>query len=154
MTNMEAIELPCMKLLLTACMPTCATPKSVGLDLYSPINVLILADRKILIDMGIAFQIPMGYYGWIAPRSGLAIHHHIHVGAGVVDPDYTGSVHMLLMNLSSQDHVIEKNHCIAQMILEKAAYSIICEVSQMLPTERDANGFGSTGNKCTRKGGT
>ena len=34
--NMEAIELPCMKLLLTACMPTHATPKSVGLDLYSP----------------------------------------------------------------------------------------------------------------------
>ena len=95
--------------------------------------------------MGIAFQIPMGYYGWIAPRSGLAIHHHIHVGAGVVDPDYTGSVHMLLMNLSSQDHVIEKNHCIAQMILEKVAYPIICEVPQMLPTECGANGFGSTG---------
>ena len=63
MTNMEAIELPCMKLLLTACMPTCATPKSVGLDLYSLINVLILAHSKILLDMGIAFQIPMGYYG-------------------------------------------------------------------------------------------
>ena len=63
MTNMEAIELPCMKLLPTACMPTCATPKSVGLDLYSLINVLIPAHGKILIDMGIAFQIPMGYYG-------------------------------------------------------------------------------------------
>ena len=87
----------------------------------------------------------MGYYGWIASRSGLAIHHHIHVGAGVVDPDYTGSVHVLLMNFSSQDHVIEKNHCIAQMILEKVAYLVICEVSQMLPTEHGANGFGSTG---------
>ena len=126
MTNMEAIELPCIKLLLTACMPTRATPKSVGLDLYSPTSVLIPAHDKILIDMGIAFQIPMGYYGQIAPRSGLAIHHHIHVGAGVVDPDYTGSVHVLLMNLSSQDHVIEKNHRIAQMILGKVAYPIIC----------------------------
>ena len=86
MINMEAIELPYMKLLLTACMPTCASPKSVGLDLYSPISVLILAHNKVLIDMGIAFQIPMGYYGQIAPRSGLAIHHHIHVGTGVVDP--------------------------------------------------------------------
>ena len=81
MTNMEAIELPCVKLLPTACMPTCATPKSVGLDLYSPTNVLIPAHDKILVDMGIAFQIPMGYYGWIASRLGLAIHHHIHVGA-------------------------------------------------------------------------
>ena len=33
MMNMEAITLPCVKLLLTACMPTRATPKSVGLGL-------------------------------------------------------------------------------------------------------------------------
>ena len=145
MTNMETIKLPCVKLLLTACMPAHATQKSVGLDLYSPTNVLILAHDKILIDMGIAFQIPIGYYGWKASRSGLAIHHHFHVGAGVVDPDYTGSVHVLLMNLSSQDHVIEKNHCIAQMILDKVAYPVICEVPLMPPTECGANGFGSTG---------
>ena len=145
MTNMETIKLPCLKLLLTACMPTHATSKSVGLDLYSPTNVLVPAHDKVLVDLGIAFQIPMGYYGWIASRSGLAIHHHIHVGAGVVDPDYTGSVHVLLMNFSSQDHVIEKNHRIDQMILEKVAYPVICEVSQMFPTECGAKGFGSTG---------
>ena len=126
-------------------MPTCATSKSVGLDLYSPTNVLIPAYDKILVNTGIAVKIPMGYYGRIASRSGLAIHHHIHVGAGVVDPDYTGSVHVLLMNFSSQDHVIEKNHCIAQMILEKVGYPVICEMSQMLPAEHGANGFGSTG---------
>ena len=126
MTNMETLKLPFLKLLLTACMPTHATSKSVGLDLYSPTNVLIPAHDKILVDMGIAFQIPMGYYGQIPSRSGLAMHHHIHVGAGVVDPDYTGSVHVLLMNFSSQDHVIDKNHHIAQMILEKVAYLVIC----------------------------
>ena len=70
---MEAIELPCMKLLPTACMPTHTTPKSVGLDLYSPTIVLISAHNKVLIDMGIAFPIPMGYYGQIAPRLGLAM---------------------------------------------------------------------------------
>ena len=145
MTNIETVKLPCLKLLPTACMPTHATSKSVDLDLYSPTNVLIPAHDKILVDLGIAFQIPMGYYGQIASRSGLAIHHHIHVGAGVVDPDYTGSVHVLLMNFSSQDHVVENNHHIAQMILEKVAYPVICEVSQMLLTECGANGLGSTG---------
>ena len=113
--------------------------------MYSPTKVLIPAHDKVLVDMGVAIQIPLGYYGWIASRSGLAIHHHIHVGAGVVDPDYTGSIHVLLMNFSSQDHVIEKNHQIAQMILEKVAYPVICEASQMLPTERGAKGFGSMG---------
>ena len=142
---METIKLPCLKILLTVCMPTRATLKSVCLDLYSPMNVLLPAHDKVLVDVVVAFEIPMGYYGWIASRSGLAIHHHIHVGSGVVDPDCTGSVHVLLMNFSSQDHVIEKNHHIAQMILEKVAYPVICEVSQMLPTEHGAKGFGSTG---------
>ena len=142
---METIKLPCLKTLPTACMPTRATLRSVGLDLYSPTNVLIPVHDKVLVDLGIALQIPMGYYGRIASRSGLAIHHHIHVGAGVVDPDYIGSIHVLLMNFSFQDHVIEKNHRIAQMILEKVAYPVICEVPQMLSTEHGAKGFGSTG---------
>ena len=125
MINMEAIELPCMKLLPTACMLTHAMSKSVGWDLYSPTNVLIPAHDQVLIDTRIAFQIPMGYYGEIAPKSGLALHHHIHIGAGVVDPDYTGSVQVLLLNLSSQNHAIEVNHCIAQLILEKVAYPVL-----------------------------
>ena len=142
---MEAIELPCMKLLPTACILTCTTPKSVGLDLYSPTNVLVPAHDKVLANMGIAFQIPMGYCGQIAPRSGLALHHHIHVGAGVVDPEYTGPVQVLLLNFGSQNHAIEVNHCIAQLILEKIAYPILCEVPQISPTECGAQGFGSTG---------
>ena len=145
MVNMEAIELPYVKLLPTACIPTCAMPKSVGLDLYSLTSVLVPAHDKVSVNTGIAFQISMGYYGQIAPRSGLAIHHHIHVGAGVVDPDYTGPVQVLLLNFSSQNHAIEVDHCIAQLILEKIAYPILCEVPQISPTERGAHGFGLTG---------
>ena len=124
MTNMETIKLPCFKI-ITDCVyaNSCYIKVSMFWTCIVPTNVLIPAHDKILVDTGIAFQIPMGYYGWIASRLGLAIHHHIHVGAGVIDPDYTGSVHVLLMNLSSQDHVIEKNHRIAQMILEKVALS-------------------------------
>ena len=145
MTNVETVKLLCLKLLPTVCMPTHATLGSVGLDLYGLASVLIPAHDKILVDLGVAFQIPVGCYGWMASRSGLAIHHHIHVGAGVMDPDCMGSVHVLLMNFGSQDHVMEKNHHIAQMILEKVAYPVICEVLWMLPAEHGANGFGSTG---------
>ena len=143
--NMEAIELPYVKLLPTACTPMCAMLKSIGLDLYSPTSVLIPAHNKVLINMRIAFQIPMGYYGWIAPRLGLALHHHIHVGAGVVDPNYTGPVQVLLLNFSHQDHTTEANNCIAQLILERIAYPILCEVPQIPPTECCTQGFGSMG---------
>ena len=58
--NMEAIELPYIKLLPTTCTPTHAMLKSIGLDLYSPTSVLVPTHDKVLINMGIAFQIPMG----------------------------------------------------------------------------------------------
>ena len=83
----------------------------------------------------------MGYYDHIAPSSGLALHQHIHVGAGVVDPNYTGPVQVLL-NFSPQNHATEANHCIAQLILEKIAYPILCEVPQIPPMEHGAHGFG------------
>ena len=123
--NMEAIELPYVKLLPTACTTTCTMPKLIGLDLYSPTGVLVPAHDKVLINTAIAFQIPMGYYSQIAPRSGLALHHHIHVGAGVVDPNYTGPVQVLLLNFSHQNHTIEVNNHIAQLILERIAYPIL-----------------------------
>ena len=62
-----------------------------------------------------------------------------------MDPDYTGSVQVLLLNFSSQNHAIEVNHCTAQLILEKVAYPVLYEVPQMPPTECGTHGFGSTG---------
>ena len=143
--NMEAIELPYVKLLPTAHTPMHATPKAIGLDLYSPTSVLIPAHDKVLINMGIAFQIPMSYYGQIAPRLGLAFHHHIYVGAGVVDSNYTGPVQVLLLNFGHQNHTIEANNCIAQLILERIAYPILCKVPQIPQTEHGTQGFASTG---------
>ena len=142
---MEAIEHPYMKLLPTACILMHAMPKSIGLDLYSPTSMLVPAHDKVLINTGIAFQIPLGCYGQIAPRSGLALNHHIHVGARVVDPNYISPVQVLLLNFSSHNHAIEVNHHIAQLILEKIAYPILCEVPQIPPTERGTHRFGSMG---------
>ena len=44
--------------------------------------------------------IPEGYYGRVAPRSGLAVKNFIDVGAGVIDSDYRGEVKVLLFNFS------------------------------------------------------
>ena len=60
---MEAIKLPYITMLPTAHTPTHATPWSIGLDLYSLVSVIILAHDKVLINTGVAFKIPMGYYG-------------------------------------------------------------------------------------------
>ena len=65
----------------------------------------------------------------------MALHHHIHIGAGVIDPDYIGLVQVLLLNFGHQSHVVEANNRIAQLILEKIAYLILCEIPSLPDTE-------------------
>ena len=60
---MEAIEMPYIKMLPTAQTPIHATPQFIRLDLYSPVNIIIPAHDNVLINTGIAFKIPIGYYG-------------------------------------------------------------------------------------------
>ena len=60
-----------------------------------------------LVDMRIVMQIPVGYYGQIAPRLGLVYHHFLDIGAGVVDPDYTGSFKVLIYNFGKQPYIVK-----------------------------------------------
>ena len=53
-----------------------------------------------MVSTGISIAVPFGYYGRIAPRSGLACKNFIDVGAGVIDCDYRGEVKILLFNFS------------------------------------------------------
>ena len=48
-------------------------------------------------------------------------------------------------SVGSQKFTIEVNHHIAQLILEKIAHTILCEVPQIPPTEHGTHRFGSTG---------
>ena len=89
--------------------------------------------------------IPLGCYGRIAPRSGLTVKYGIHVGAGVIDPDYTGELKVCLFNLGSVPFEIKQGERIAQLILEKCSTPLIQEVNELQKTMRANRGFGSTG---------
>lgn len=45
---------------------------------------------------------PSGYYGRVAPRSGLAAKHFIDVEAGVVDEDYRGNIGVVLFHFDKE----------------------------------------------------
>ena len=64
------------------------------------------------------------------------------MGAGVIDPDYTGEIMVLLINTASHVHSIKKGDPIAQLILEKVSVPILREVQQLPPTTRGAHGCG------------
>ena len=139
---MHYIELPFVKMSTDAVTPTRATEGSAGLDFYSPADYIIPPHGQLLVPTQIKLQIPLGYYGRLASKSGLAILHQLHVGAVVIDPDYTGEIMVLLINTASRVYNIAKGAPIAQLILEKISIPILKEVNKLPPTTRGAQGCG------------
>ena len=92
------VELPFVKMSADVATPTRATEGSAGLDFYSPAGYIIPPHDQLLVPTQSKLQIPLGYYGRLASKSGLAILHQLHVGARVIDPDYMGEIMVLLIN--------------------------------------------------------
>ena len=114
-----------VKMSSKAVIPTRATKYSVGLDFYSPSDYLICPLSQIQIPTHIKIRVSLGHYGRLASKSGLAMKHHVHVGTGVINPDYTGEVKILLFNAGRHYYLIRKGDPIAQLILEKVSLPIL-----------------------------
>src|SRR6056300_720355 len=134
------------KLCFDAIVPTRGSDRSVGYDLYSSEDAMVPCQAgRALVGTGITVVLPEGVYGRVAPRSGLAVKHCINVGAGVIDPDYTGEIKVVLFNHGEKDFEIKKGDRIAQLILERCETPIIKEIGLLEETLRGDGGFGSTG---------
>ena len=141
--NLESV-LQIKKLSPNAVIPSRATSESIGYDLYATNKVTVPTQDNALIDTGIAMTPPKGCYVRIAPRSGLALKKKIQVGAGVIDPDYTGEVKVILFNHGKDNFEIKPGERIAQIILEQAKTAPIKILDHLKPTGRQDKGFGSS----------
>lgn len=138
-------KLKVKKLSDNAYLPTRASPKSAGLDLYSAYEYILPANGKVLVKTDLMIILPKGTYGRIASRSGLALTNCITSEAGVIDADYRGNVQILLFNFSQDNYVIHPGDRIAQLICEKYKSPVVKETSSYDITERNDKGFGSSG---------
>ena len=99
--------------------PTRGSPGAAGLDLYSACDAMVPARGKASIPTDLQIQLPEDCYGRIAPRSGLALQHHIDIGGGVIDADYRGNVGVVLYNHSDLPFTVSRGDRIAQFICEQ-----------------------------------
>ena len=132
-------------------LPKYQTSQSAGMDLRANIDAPVLLkplDRK-LIPTGLHISLPEGYEAQIRPRSGLAIKKGITVinTPGTIDPDYTGDVGVILVNISNEDFVVQPGDRIAQMVINKFEQAEFEVVEELDETERGEGGFGHTGTK-------
>ena len=122
--------------------PTKATKFSVGLDIYSPKDHILTPQSQLIIPTGLRIKVPNGHYGHLCSKSSLAMRHKIHVGAGVIDPDYTGEIKVLLLNLGTKPFKILAGTAIVQLIFEKISIPILHKVDTFPITERGDRGCG------------
>lgn len=135
----------------TAAVPTRDSNAEAGFDLYADESVTIQpygsgeGTNRALISTGIAIALPDGFYGRIAPRSGLAVKQGLDVLAGVVDNSYRGEVKVALINLGTEAIDIQAGDRVAQLVATPYFVGGIEAVSDLDQTDRDEKGFGSSG---------
>ena len=127
-------------------LPSRGSARAAGLDLCAVERVTLEAGARAAVRTGLAVAIPAGFYGRVAPRSGLAVRHGIDVLAGVVDSDYRGEILCALVNHGDAPFEIEPGARIAQLVIEAIATPEPAWAEDLEETQRGAGGFGSTGD--------
>ena len=132
-------------------LPTYATPQSAGMDLRANLDAPITLHpmERRLIPTGLHIALPEGYEAQVRPRSGLALKHGLTVlnTPGTIDADYRGEIGVVLINLSTEDFVVNDGERIAQMVIARHEQGDFVVVEQLDETERGEGGYGHTGVK-------
>lgn len=153
--------------------PERGTPGSAGLDFFVPENteefVKMFKDKnptiqiddtgitlnpheRVNIPSGIKIEIPEGTALIAYNKSGVSLKYGLDIGASVVDSDYTGMVHLSLVNTSNEKVHINYGQKIIQFLLYNVRFDSLEEKKDesevfTRDSKRGEGGFGSTGTK-------
>ena len=143
------VKIKLVKLSKNAKVPSFADKGSNGCDLYANTDkdIRLRSHRRILVKTGISIEMPEGTFGFVVPRSGLALNHGVTVlnGPGLIDTSYRGEIGVVLYNTSPLVYTIKEQERNAQLVFiqhEQAEFEIVDSLSE---TERQDGGFGSSG---------
>ncbi|HEY0099215.1 MAG TPA: dUTP diphosphatase [Pyrinomonadaceae bacterium] len=139
-------ELKFLRLHPAAKLPTRGSRQAAGLDLYAIETLTLEPGARTAARTGLAVAIPEGFYGRVAPRSGLAVNYGLDVLAGVIDSDYRGEILCALVNHGREACTIEAGQRVAQLIVEAIIAPEPAWADALDETARGAGGFGSTGS--------
>ena len=79
-------------------------------------------------------------------KSGLMVSYELEVKAGVIDPDFTGNIGVILKNSSSHPIECTAGEQITQLLFVKIATPTLIQVTSLTGTERGKYGFGAHTN--------
>ena len=144
---MDAIRVK--KIRPNAVIPTYGSCDAAGADLYACLEKPLTIDpgETAFIPTGIALEVPSGCAGLIYARSGMACKRDLAPAnkVGVIDSDYRGQIHVVLLNHGKTEQTIRHGERIAQFLITPVLTPAYVEAEELTDTDRGAGGFGSTG---------
>ena len=143
-----SLQIPIVQLDAELPLPAYAHEGDAGLDLYAREGITLTAGGgRGLVPTGISIAIPMGYGGFVLPRSGMALRHGISVvnGPGLIDAAYRGEIKVILVNTDPDaDYEIHRGDRVAQLVVQAVA-TVEWHVTDDLDGEDRGGGFGHSG---------
>jgi dUTP pyrophosphatase len=128
--------------------PGYARPGDAGADLYCTSDVVLAPGERALVGTGVAIALPVGYAGFVHPRSGLAARTGLSIvnAPGTVDAGYRGEIKVCLINHDPREELrLRRGDRIAQLVVQRVEHVRFVEVGELPASERGAGGHGSTG---------
>jgi dUTP pyrophosphatase len=129
-------------------LPKQAHTGDAGVDLYAAHDAILAPNGgRELVATGIAIAIPIGFAGFVLPRSGLALNHGISVvnAPGLIDAHYRGELKVVLLNTDQvRPYHVSRGDRIAQLVIQRVEEVTWTEVSSLDENNR-GGGFGHSG---------
>lgn len=133
--RIKAINYGCKEL------PVKAYYDDAGADVRSMERMRIQPMHIKKVRLGFGIEVPRGFAGYIEPRGSTAEKGIICLSPPI-DCGYSGEIHAIIMNISSDDLQIEIGDKIGQLVIRRQE---LFELSYDDEKKRGTNAFGSTG---------
>jgi dUTP pyrophosphatase len=141
-------DLPIVRLDPELPLPSYARSGDAGLDLLARAEVVLApGGGRAAVSTGVAVAIPVGYAGFVLPRSGLARRHGVTVlnTPGLIDSGYRDELTVILVNTDpSAPYEVRRGDRIAQLVVQRVEECRLMPV-EALGGEDRGGGFGHTG---------
>ncbi len=142
------VDIPITRLDTGLPLPAYAHDGDAGIDLFAREDAVIApAGGRVLMPTGIAIALPLGYAGFVLPRSGLALKHGVSVvnAPGLIDSGYRGELKVVLLNTDPHtQYEVSRGDRIAQLVVQKVEHVQWREVDALDSFDR-GGGFGHSG---------
>ena len=129
-------------------LPSYAHAGDAGLDLRAREHGVVQpSGGRLLMPTGISIAIPVGYAGFVLPRSGNALNHGLTLAntPGLIDSAYRGEINVVLLNTDrSQPFVVNRGDRLAQLVIQRVE-EVTWQVVESLDGFDRGGGFGHTG---------